>query len=225
MKLDTIVPWGRSYEEYVSMFALSRTDLDKKILGCGDGPATFNATHSVKGGSITSVDPIYNFTAEEIAGRIQCSFGQIISQVRDNPGNYVWDYFSSAEELGNARLEAMKIFLADFMTGKKEGRYVNASCPALGLSENDFELSLCSHFLFSYGEMLSSDFHIQAIDDLLHYSQEVRVFPLLALDGKPSPYIETIMEIFSKKGSIVEIRKVEYEFQKGGNELLSIKRH
>ena len=41
--LDKVVPWGRSYNEYVSMFALSEADLKLPILGCGDGPAEFNS--------------------------------------------------------------------------------------------------------------------------------------------------------------------------------------
>ncbi len=39
--LDKIVPWGRSYDEYVSMFGLTKADLGLRILGCGDGPAGF----------------------------------------------------------------------------------------------------------------------------------------------------------------------------------------
>ncbi len=41
--LDHVVPWGRSFEEYRAMFAIDDRDLDGGILGCGDGPASFNA--------------------------------------------------------------------------------------------------------------------------------------------------------------------------------------
>ena len=43
MKLEKIVPFGRSLDEYKSMFALSDSDSNKKIIGVGDGPASFNA--------------------------------------------------------------------------------------------------------------------------------------------------------------------------------------
>ena len=43
MELENIVPWGRSFNEYQAMFALSAADLQKSMLGCGDGPACFNA--------------------------------------------------------------------------------------------------------------------------------------------------------------------------------------
>ena len=41
--LDKVVPWGRSFDEYQRMFALTENDLGLKIVGCGDGPANFNA--------------------------------------------------------------------------------------------------------------------------------------------------------------------------------------
>jgi hypothetical protein len=38
-----IKPWGRSFDEYVRMFSLTHADIKRQILGCGDGPASFNA--------------------------------------------------------------------------------------------------------------------------------------------------------------------------------------
>jgi hypothetical protein len=49
VQLKEIMPWGRSFEEYVAMFALSEEDLSKRILGCGDGPASFNAELTRRG--------------------------------------------------------------------------------------------------------------------------------------------------------------------------------
>jgi hypothetical protein len=37
--LETVVPWGRSFDEYRRMFALSDDALQGRILGCADGPA------------------------------------------------------------------------------------------------------------------------------------------------------------------------------------------
>ena len=52
--IDRVMPWGRSLEEYRAMFSLSEDDLARRILGCGDGPASFNAELSVRGGSVVS---------------------------------------------------------------------------------------------------------------------------------------------------------------------------
>ena len=48
--LEKVVPWGRSFAEYIRMFSLTEEDLEKRILGCGDGPASFNAELTKKGG-------------------------------------------------------------------------------------------------------------------------------------------------------------------------------
>lgn len=57
--LDQVVPWGRSYDEYVAMFALTGEDLRKRILGCGDGPASFNAELTRRGGAVVSAQGLY----------------------------------------------------------------------------------------------------------------------------------------------------------------------
>ena len=59
------------------MFALNNTDLDSRILGCGDGPSSFNKEVTQKNGYIVSIDPIYQFTREEIILLIEDSIGII----------------------------------------------------------------------------------------------------------------------------------------------------
>jgi hypothetical protein len=66
MKLSEIIPWGRTFAEYRLMFDLSDADLNKRILGCGDGPASFNAEMTELGYTVVSIDPVYQFSAPEI---------------------------------------------------------------------------------------------------------------------------------------------------------------
>ena len=82
MKLNSIVPWGRSLKEYQEMFSLTSEDLQKSLLGCGDGPASFNAELSKQGGQVISCDPIYRFTREEIRSRIDAVYSEILHQAR-----------------------------------------------------------------------------------------------------------------------------------------------
>jgi hypothetical protein len=100
--LDQVVPWGRSFEEYRRMFALSDAELHLRILGCADGPASFNAESTRRGTAVISIDPLY---------------------------------------------------------------------------------------LFLYTEHLSEAFHRSAILESCRVAREVRIFPLLALDGCTSRYI------------------------------------
>jgi hypothetical protein len=223
MKLNEIVPWGRTLEEYQSMFNLSEADLNSRILGCGDGPASFNAEMTKLGHTVVSIDPIYQFSAAQIKQRVQETYDPVISQVKQDPDRFIWKTFSNPDELGHARLAAMEEFTLDYEAGKESGRYLFQSLPQLELADNDFELCLCSHLLFLYSEQLSLDFHIAAIHELLRVSSEIRIFPLLQLDGQPSTYLDPVMQELSSKGIYAQIQTVNYEFQKGGNQMLKIK--
>jgi hypothetical protein len=213
MKLDEVVPWGRTLEEYKSMFSLSLTDLSTKILGCGDGPASFNTEMTELGHSVVSIDPVYQFSTEQIEQRVRATYEPVISQVKQNSSNYIWKNFQDADELGKARLNAMEKFLLDYESGKVAGRYLHQSLPSLEFFDDQFELCVCSHLLFLYSEQLSLDFHVNSIHELLRVASEVRIFPLLKLDGEPSSYLELVLENLSNKGCSVQIQSVDYEFQ------------
>lgn len=224
MKLNEVVSWGRNLEEYKMMFDLSDTDLSKKILGCGDGPASFNAEMTERGYSVVSIDPIYQFSAEKIEQRVRETYELVISQVKQKPNRYIWKNFCDADELGHVRLAAMEKFLLDYEVGKIAGRYLPQSLPSLALSETQFDLCVCSHLLFLYSEQLSFDFHIASIVELLRISPEVRIFPLLKLNCEPSPYVEAIIQELSNRGFNGQVQQVAYEFQKGGNKMMKIER-
>lgn len=222
MKLDEVVPWGRTLEEYQLMFNLTDTDLSKKIIGCGDGPASFNCEMTELGFSVVSIDPIYQFSSEQIKQRVYETYEPIVSQVQQNAHRYVWKNYGDAVGLGRVRLKTMEKFLSDYEVGKQALRYLPLSLPSLGLLDNQFDLCLCSHLLFLYSEQLSLDFHLASIRELLRISNEVRIFPLLKLDCKPSPYVEIVMKELDSKGFNVDIQQVGYEFQKGGNQMLKV---
>ncbi len=222
MKLNEVVPWGRTLEEYRLMFDLSQSDLSKQILGCGDGPASFNAEMTELGNSVISIDPVYEFSADQIKQRVQETYEPVISQVKQNSHQYIWKNFQDADALGQARLAAMERFLLDYEVGRIEKRYQYQSLPNLELADHQFELCLCSHLLFLYSEQLSLDFHLASMAELLRVAKEVRVFPLLKLDGEPSAYIETVIEQLSSQGFDVQVKSVDYEFQKGGNQMLQV---
>ena len=222
MKLDSIVPWGRTLAEYKAMFNLSEMDLGKKILGCGDGPASFNTEMTALGYSVVSIDPIYQFSVEQIEHRVRATYETIISQITQNAYRYVWQNFRDADELGQARLAAMEKFLSDYETGKADGRYLHQSLPVIDLAENEYELCLCSHLLFLYADQLSLEFHLASINELLRLAPEVRLFPLVKLDCEPTPYLEAVIQALLEKGYTVQTQQVAYEFQKGGNQMLTI---
>jgi hypothetical protein len=222
IKLNEVIPWGRSFEEYRRMFMLSGTDLAGRILGCGDGPASFNAEATARGHTVVSCDPIYAFSPAEIERRVEDCYGDLIAQVRSNQHGFVWDHFQDPDHLGQCRLASMRLFLADFEAGKVEGRYITGSLPLLPFEDGEFDLALVSHLLYLYSEQLNLEFHRAAIEELLRVAKRVRIFPLLTLDGKPSPHVEPTLSHLRAKGWRAEIVVVPYEFQRGGSQMLRL---
>ena len=204
------------------MFALSDADLQLRILGCADGPASFNAESTRCGTTVISIDPLYRLDTPTIRDRIAATYDQMLEQAQRNSHQFVWDRIPSVEELGRIRMQTMRAFLDDYDLGKRQGRYIDAELPSIPFPDKSFDLALCSHFLFLYTEHLSEAFHRSAILELCRVAFEVRIFPLLALDGRVSPYVARIVDDLSDSWE-VSIETVPYEFQRGGNQMMCVR--
>lgn len=224
MKLEKVVPFGRSFDEYQKMFSLSASDLSKRILCVADGPASFNAEATRLGYQVTSIDPVYQFSGEEIWQRFQEVVDDIIEQIKATPQDWNWSYHRSPEGLRNNRVKAIQLFVDDYEKGKQAGRYQVGALPFLNFKQNQFEIALCSHFLFLYSDHLDLQFHQNSIEVMLKVSPEVRIFPLLTLMLQRSPHLDPVIEQCRAKGYEVMIEKVPYELQKGGNEMLRLRK-
>lgn len=222
-RLEEVVPWGRSFDEYRRMFGLSEKDLDGRILGIADGPASFNSGLTKRGGKIVSADPLYRFSREEIRNRIDQVFDTVLDQTRKNIHEFVWKTIPSVEVLGQTRLSAMKEFLEDYPRGLEEGRYIESSLPDLPFEDQEFGIALCSHYLFLYSPHLSLNFHLRSIRELCRVAQEVRIFPLLELGAIPSRHLDKIQKKLQEQKYTVSIIPVDYEFQRGGNLMMKVK--
>ncbi|HYW20445.1 MAG TPA: SAM-dependent methyltransferase [Nodularia sp. (in: cyanobacteria)] len=222
-KLESIIPWGRSMLEYIQMFDLTPDELKLNILDCGGGPASFNAEMTLQGYKVISSDPVYQFTADEIAQRIQDTYEIVIQGVKANQERYVWQNIPSPEIMGEIRMSAMGKFLEDFPNGINQSRYVKDELPVLPFATNQFDLALCSHLLFTYSEQLSAEFHLASIGEMCRVAKEVRIFPLLQLSGELSPWLQPVINELQQRGYAVEIKQVGYEFQKNGNQMLCVK--
>ena len=222
--LDEVVPWGRSFDEYRLMFALSDADLQHRIVDCGAGPAAFNAQATRGGAHVISCDPLYRWDADEIRQRIAAIFDTVLAETRRNHEAFVWNAIASIDDLGAIRKAAMDEFLADYTMGRMAGRYVDTQLPDLPFLDGAFDLALCSHLLFLYTDHLDDTFHFLAVREMCRVATEVRIFPLLALGGGRSRYVEPIVQVFTYLGFRVTIEQVAYEFRRGGNEMMRIRR-
>lgn len=222
-QLNSVVPWGRNLAEYRLMFQLTDEDLSKKIAGFGDGPASFNYEATERGYSVTSFDPVYQFSKDALQRRIDDVRVTVMKQMEENKDNYVWTHIKSLAELENTRLSAMNLFLSDYEKGKDERRYIFHELPnRVPFDDDAFDIGLSSHFLLMY-TMLGYDFHIQSITEMLRVCKEVRIFPVVDLDAQETDLIASVIAYF-KQRYLVEIRKTGYEFQKGDNKMLIMKK-
>jgi hypothetical protein len=149
--------------------------LRRRILGCGDGPASFNADMTAAGFSVVSCDPLYAFDATRIREQFEASIEPLISQVRSNLHNYVWSYHQGPDELLRYRKAVLASFSSDYPQGLGQGRYVVGALPTLPFARNQFDLALCSHLLFLYSATLVLDFHLKSVVDLCRVAGEVRL--------------------------------------------------
>ena len=223
-KYSEAVPWGRSFDEYRRMFALSAQDLQLRTIGCGDGPAAFNAHMFRQGRHVVSCDPLYQLSTQQIQDRIDATYETVIRQTCENIDRFVWTTIQSVDELGQSRLASMREFLSDFDNGKRAGRYVVAELPDLPFEDATFDLALCSHFLFLYSDNLTLEFHQLAVEAMCRVAREARVFPLLNYNAETSRYVEPLMENLRNAGYSASVEGVPYEFQRGGNKMLRIRR-
>lgn len=223
MRLDRVVPFGRTLKEYSQIFNLKDSDFQKRILGVGDGPASFNAEAHQKGCQVCSIDPVYEFSAPQIQSRFEEVVDDIIEQVIETPDDWVWSFHKNPQDLRKTREKALQLFLEDYELGKKEGRYKIGALPKLEFEDNSFDLALCSHFLFLYSAQVDYEFHRNSIYEMLRISKEIRIFPLLTLMLDPSPHLDPLIKDLNKKGYWVSIQKAGYELQRGGNEMLVVK--
>lgn len=219
--LNDVVPWGRSLKEYVQMFDLTAADLNKKIVSFADGPASFNAEAKTAGYDVTSLDIVYQFSAAEIKGRIDETKEIVLEQTKKNAENYNWHEIKDITELEKIRMGAMEKFLQDYDHGKREKRYLFHEFPCqTPFAENHFDLGLCSHFLFLYPG-LGYSFHLETLEEMIRICQEVRVSPLVDLDGTRPEFFQRLMEELGERYTVA-VCQTDYAFLKSENSYLSI---
>jgi hypothetical protein len=130
---------------------------------------------------------------------------------------YVWDYYGDIDGHAAIRRASAEIFATDIAA--RPDRYVPAALPELPFTADRFDLVLSSHFLFTYADRLDARFHLAALRELYRVSRgEVRIFPLLEQGGRAVPHL--VDEVLAEPDIPCCVRPVDYEFQRGGNQML-----
>lgn len=222
--LNGVAPWGRRLSEYSAFLSLGDLRGFAPVLDAGGGPSSFAAEAHDLGIAAVAADPLYDLGGTDIRARFDVTAEAMRTGLRRARYRFNWSYYGSEETVFRLRREALDLFLDDFERGKEEGRYVPASLPVLPFADGAFRLALCSHLLFLYGDELDFAFHLAALRELLRVAEEVRVFPLVNLDGLPSSHLPGAVSVLRAEGANVELFDVPFEFQRGARRMLKLSR-
>ncbi len=222
LNLKNIFLIGRTFEEYYKMFDLDNLHKDELILDVASGVSSFCAEANAKGYNVTASDRIYISSPLEIEQKCRQDLDEVMKQLPDVADLYVWNFFKDIQALKSRREKAYKLFIEDFKNhGTK--RYMPVEYPSSGFIDDQFNISLVSHLLFLYEDHINYDFHRKIILELLRItSKEIRIFPLVNLKGKKSPFVDALLHDRDFERFKISIEKVDYEFMKNGNEMMTI---
>ncbi|UGB33247.1 SAM-dependent methyltransferase [Metabacillus sp. B2-18] len=225
LDLDRIIFIGRTFEEYLDMFSLSIEEVrGKKLLDCPAGACSFTAVGNKSGVDVTACDIAYDHSFEKLKNKGLQDIEHAMENIEKAKNKFKWNYFKNIDHLRNHRIRALQD-CASHMS-ESEGRYIPAALPTLPFHSDEFDMTLSAHFLFMYGDRLEYQFHIETLNELLRVSkEEVRIFPLVDLEGKRYEHLEQIKEYLMNSGCRVEEVNVSYEFMSNANSMLLIKRN
>ncbi len=226
LDIDRVAFIGRTYDEYMRIFALEESLLKQcPVLDCPAGAASFAAEAGRYGSDVVACDILYDLPPDELVAKGERDIRLIYDKIGEVPHLYVWDYYKNRDDLISMRKKALALFAEDLKRGIAQGRYVKASLPRLPFADNTFSLVLSAHFLFLYGDMLDPDFHKACLMELMRVSSgEVRIFPLSGLDLRPYRHLDEILFFLDSEGVDAEIVKVPFEFQRGANRMMRLRR-
>jgi len=223
-ELPGIVPWGRRLDEYAAFFDLGPLAAWRSVLDVGAGPSSFTAEASAQGLRSVAADPLYREGGDSIRRGFEAARPAMMAGLARAAERFVWGHYGTPAALERKRQEALELFLEDYEWGRACGRYLAAALPALPFADGSFALALCSHLLCLYDDALDSAFHLAALAELCRVAGEVRVFPLIALDGRPSPHLAPVLAALRRQGLTADTPPVPFEFQRGANRMLRVRR-
>lgn len=226
LDIDRIVFFGRTYAEYLDMFRLDKNLLSQgRILDCPAGASSFAAEAHTRGIDVTACDIMYDFEADVLLEKGREDIRHVFEKFDEVSHLYSWSYYNDKEEVMSLRESALNLFAKDFSRRSEEKRYIQAELPCLPFADGAFSLILSGHFLFLYNDRLDFNFHKMCLKELLRVSsEEVRIFPLTGLDAKPYPFMNETLSYLRSEGIESEIVGVPLEFQKGGNQMLVLRK-
>ncbi|WP_342551329.1 SAM-dependent methyltransferase [Paenibacillus sp. FSL R7-0652] len=222
LELAQIIFIGRTFEEYMSMFQLTEQELGgRAILDCPGGACSFSSEARKHGAYPAAADIVYHYGIHELETKGLQDIEHTMKQMQTAQGMYVWDRFGSIEGLRQERLRAITACAADMR--RHPDHYVPAVLPELPFDDEQFDLTLSAHFLFTYADRFNFDFHVQTLLEMLRVTrEELRIFPTVDLTGRRYEHMDELKLLLENKGYCVSEVRTSYEFQRNAHTMLRI---
>jgi len=218
--IDKLVVTPRPLSDYRNMFLLTDDELlGGPILDCPSGASPFGAQVRARGGTVVSVDPAYRAGADELAARIGADRAMLRPWLHANLDNVDWAYLGSPDALFRHWELATDFFLADYEPDGE--RYVAAALPSLPFPDKHFSLTVSSHLLFTYPDLLTFDDHVAGLRELVRVTRgEVRAFPLVDTAAIVYTRLGEVRDALADLSVHTEIRPAACAYTKGGTDML-----
>lgn len=217
-----LVLWGHGVNEYRGMFDLSETEMNSRILEYGSGPNAVNTQRVHEAYEVVSCDPLFVLDKDTLSSKTVMIFARMADELRQNQHQFNFNQTGGLEQLIEQRQKGMQEFFADYEQGKAEGRYYGVVDYHLPYPDFSFDYALSAHYLFADLEKQTLEMHLQVIRELARVAKEVRIFPLIDLQGKTSEFLGPVLLELQQEGYGVEVREIAYHLHRAENAMLRV---
>ena len=226
LSLDRVVFYGRTLREYQLIFGFHHEeDRGLKVLDCPAGSSSFTAEAGRLGVNAVAVDPVFGKPAADLLKAGEEDINHVMESVSKAQDLFSWSFYPTPQALRSYRMTALQRFAHDYSEPGAEERYVNACLPDLPFDDESFDIALSGHFLFTYSDRFDYDFHLKSALELIRVSRrEARIYPVVARDGQKPGFFGDLLFSLGKEGVKSELIPSNFEFQKGGGEILRLTR-
>lgn len=219
---DNLTFYGHSMHDYIRMFDLGHAELDMMhVLDCSGHYSSFSYEMGLEGHKVVVANPFFATTASMLRNQLKGLEQRFHDHVASNLDAYFLHHATLDAEMAH-RHQVSDTAIQDLESSLDGQRYSPQDLTQLNYADESFDLALSSHFLFTYSDELTLEYHQAAIQEMLRVADELRIFPLITHQGKPSPHLGPILQWATTQGMSAELQQVPYEFQKGGNAMLII---
>jgi hypothetical protein len=202
------------------MFALDDAELVAgPILDCPAGASSFGAQARARGGSVISVDPVYELCGHQIVHRVRTNLSEAPQLLARQSWTIDWNYLGSPDAYVRACEVAADLFAADYACNPRH--YVAAALPTLPFADRSFYLTLSSHLLFVKDELLTFDDHLAALLEMARVTRgEVRVHPIVDTTGETYPRLDELRAALLQHNVVTDLQPIAKAWIVGANQTL-----